>query len=136
MAEELQLEIVTPFGTTYSETVRSCVLPGEDGQFQVLNQHAPLISLIKIGAIRITDKNEKIMYLATSGGYCEIKDNDIRVIVESAEQAEEIDITRAETAKKRAEERLEVKDSGIDVKRAEMALARALNRLKIARLDK
>lgn len=136
MAEELQLEIVTPFGITYSEKVNNCVLPGEDGQFQVLNQHAPLISLIKIGAIRITELDDKNRYLATSGGYCEIKDNIIRVIVESAESAEDIDITRAETAKERAEERLEIKDQEIDPKRAEMALARALNRLKIAHFIK
>jgi F-type H+-transporting ATPase subunit epsilon len=92
--------------------------------------------LIKIGAIRVTDLNDKNMYLATSGGYCEIKDNIIRVIVESAESAEDIDISRAESAKKRAEERLEIKDQAIDLKRAEMALARALNRIKIAQFRK
>jgi F-type H+-transporting ATPase subunit epsilon len=132
MAEQLELEIVTPFGSTYTGRVLSCILPGENGQFQVLNQHAALISLVKIGAIKVTDSQEKTMYLATSGGYCEIKDNRIRVIVESAEPAESIDVNRAEAARKRAEERIVEKETEFDLKRAEMALARALNRIKIA----
>lgn len=136
MAEALQLEIVTPFGTAYSATVSSCVLPGENGQFQVLNQHAPLISLIKIGAIKVTDRADKTIYMATSGGYCEIKDNHVRVIVESAERASSINVDRAEAAKVRAEKRIEAKQSGADLRRAELALARAINRIKMAQLGK
>jgi F-type H+-transporting ATPase subunit epsilon len=135
MAEVLKLEIVTPFGITFSQPVESCVLPGEHGQFQVLTQHAPLISLIKIGAIRVTDNHANQRYLATSGGYCEVKDNKIRVIVESAEPADKINVERAEAARKRAEKRIGAKSPDVDIARAEMALKRALNRLKIARLS-
>lgn len=134
MAEVIELEIVTPFGITYSESVRSCVLPGGNGQFQVLHQHAPLISLIHIGAIKVTDQNGTIQYLATSGGYCEIKDNKVRVIVESAEPAASINTERAIAARKRAEERISKKGPDVDIQRAQMALRRALNRIKITQI--
>ncbi len=132
MADELELEIVTPFGSIYTGRVSGCILPGEDGSFQVLNRHAALISLITIGVIRVMDSGQEERYFATSGGYAEIKDNRIRVIVESAEPADTIDVTRAEGARKRAENRIKQKESGLDVRRAELALARALNRIKLA----
>ncbi|MGD9898383.1 MAG: F0F1 ATP synthase subunit epsilon [Calditrichaceae bacterium] len=134
MTSELELEIVTPFGVTYSEKVNSCVVPGEMGQFQILNNHAPLVSVVKIGVIKIEKPDGKILYLATNGGFCEVKDNVIKVIVESAELAESIDVARAEYAKKRAAERLASHASDIDYERVRFALERAINRLKVSEL--
>ncbi len=134
MATGLELQIVTPFGEKFRVAVQSCTLPGVKGQFQVLPHHADLVSLLNVGPIKFETEDNKVRYLATSGGYCEVKDNVLKIIVESAEFAEEIDVQRAENAKKRAEERLKTKQPDIDIPRAKLALARALNRLKIANL--
>ncbi|MGD9488837.1 MAG: F0F1 ATP synthase subunit epsilon [Calditrichaceae bacterium] len=134
MTSELELEIVTPFGVTYSEKVNSCVVPGEMGQFQILNNHAPLVSVVKIGVIKIEKQDGKILYLATNGGFCEVKNNLIKVIVESAELADSIDVARAENAKKRAAERLASHSTDSDFDRARLALERAINRLKVSEL--
>ncbi len=134
MTSELELEIVTPFGVTYSEKVNSCVVPGEMGQFQILNNHAPLVSVVKIGVIKIEKQDGKILYLATNGGFCEVKNNLIKVIVESAELADSIDVARAEYAKKRAAERMASHSTDTDFDRVRLALERAMNRLKVSEL--
>jgi len=131
---DLQLEIVTPFGQTFSNKVNSCTVPGEMGQFQVLKDHASMLSIVKVGLIKISENSGKTRNLSTSGGFCEIDENNIRIIVESAEFSDEIDVKRAKDAKDRAEKRLQSKINDIDEDRAKLALARALNRLKIAQL--
>lgn len=134
MSSELILEIVTPFGKTIEESIVSCTVPGAHGQFQVYKDHAALVSTVNIGSIKIEYTDAKTAYLAVSGGFCEIKDNRVAVMVETAELADQIDVARAEASKQRAEERLEGKAAQVDTLRAEMALQRALNRLQVARL--
>lgn len=134
MASDMELEIVTPFGVTYSEKVNSCVIPGEMGQFQILNNHAPLVSVVRIGVIKIEKPDGNSLYLATNGGFCEVKDNVIKVIVESAELADSIDVARAQDAQKRAAERMASNATEIDFDRARLALERAINRLKVSEL--
>jgi F-type H+-transporting ATPase subunit epsilon len=131
---DLHVEIVTPFGASYSADVKSCTLPGSAGQFQILKNHASLLSLIDIGIIKIEDASGDIKHLATSGGFCEIDKNEVRIIVEAAELSDKIDVTRAKDALERAEKRLEQKKDETDVDRAKFALARAFNRLKAAKL--
>ena len=127
---ELTIDVVTPAGVVYTGSIESCSAPGTNGQFQVLNQHASMLANIAVGEIKlVSEGREKI--LATSGGYCEVKDNKISLMVETAEFAETIDVNRARAAKERAERRLKEKE-GIDIPRAKLALARALNRLKIS----
>ena len=94
-----------------------------------------MISVVNIGQIKIEELNGKTVSLATSGGFCEVKNNQIQIIVESAEFLHEIDVARAENAKHRAEERLRDILKDIDIERAKLALARAINRLKIAQLN-
>ena len=132
MSGNLHLEIVTPFGKTFSEEVVSCVVPGVKGQFQVLTKHAPVISNITIGAIKIQNRDNSTVFVATSGGFCEVRNNEIKVIVESAEQSENIDVSRALKSKERAEERLETKSDTIDDARVKLALSRAINRIHVA----
>jgi len=132
---ELQLEIVTPFGQTYQSDVTSCTVPGAMGKFQILKDHASMLSLVNIGSIKIEESSGKTVFLATSGGFCEIDNNLIKVIVESAEFSDSIDVDRAKDARERAEKRLQSEISEIDIDRAKLALARALNRLKIAQLQ-
>lgn len=127
---DLNVEIVTPDGIAFAGTIQSCRAPGVQGQFQVLKNHADLLAVLDIGEIHMaTASGEKI--LATSGGYIEVQDNSISIVVETAETAEKIDIDRAKSAEKRARERIQKKGE-IDVVRAKLALARALNRIKVA----
>ncbi len=131
MSENLHLEIVTPFGKTFSEEVVSCVVPGVKGQFQILTNHAAVISNITIGAIKIETSAKDKVFIATSGGFCEVRNNAIKIIVESAEKSEEIDIGRALKSKERAEERLKTKSDKNDDLRAKLALTRAINRIHV-----
>lgn len=132
MASGLLLEIVTPFGKTFSQEVHSCTIPGKDGKFQVLKNHAALVAKVSVGIIKIEHVDKKAEYLATGGGFCEVKDNVIRIMVESAEFSDKIDVARAKMAKERAEKRLKIHDQHVDLDRARLSLLRALNRLKIA----
>ncbi len=131
MSGNLHLEIVTPFGKTFSEEVVSCVVPGVKGQFQILTNHAAVISNITVGAIKIETGAKDKVFIATSGGFCEVRNNEIKIIVESAEKSEDIDIGRALKSKERAEERLKTKSDKNDDLRAKLALTRAINRIHV-----
>ena len=134
MAAELVLEIVTPFGKAFSDTIHSCTIPGAYGEFQVLQNHAALVSLVSVGSVKIEKTDGTTSYMAVSGGYCEVNQNTVKVMAESAEFAEQIDVKRAEEAIKRAQKRLAERSEEIDADRARMALARAMNRLKVSQL--
>lgn len=132
MAEKNQrLEIVTPERKVFSEDVYFVVAPGAEGELGILPEHAPLITPLKIGIMRIQQEG-KTFKVAVSGGFLEVKNSKVTVLATAAERAEEIDVARAEAARERAEQRLAVKTPDIDVVRAEAALKRALNRLKAA----
>lgn len=136
MNEQLHLEIVTPFGEAFAEEVNSCVVPGVNGQFQILKNHAAVLSSITTGAIKVQTAKDLEKVFATSGGFCEVRDNKIKIIVESAEEANSISLERAEKAKIRAEERIKNKVEGLDELRAKLALGRAINRIKVANYSK
>ncbi len=105
--------------------------PGEEGGFQVLYNHAPLLSAIVVGEVKIQESDGKLARYATSGGFVEVLSNHVVLLAETAESSEEIDVRRAEEAKRRAEERLHEPAPDLDIQRARLALARALNRLRI-----
>jgi len=130
----LKINILTPAGQVYSEDITSCMIPGVEGQFQVLENHAALLSIVEIGPIKIVDANAKTIYFATSGGMCEVIDNNINLVVESAELSSQIDVKRAEDAKSRAEKRISQKSEDINIDRARLSLLRAANRLKVAQI--
>lgn len=130
MSEKTQrLEIVTPQKKVFSEDVRFVVAPGVEGELGILPDHAPLISALAIGVLRIQQegKNFKVF---VNGGFMEVINSRVTVIANSAERAENIDMNRAEAARQRAEQRLAAKTPEIDLARAELALKRALTRLK------
>jgi F-type H+-transporting ATPase subunit epsilon len=105
MAEKINLEVVTPKGAIISEKVDIVTAPGFAGEFGVLANHAPFLSTIKIGTLRY--KNDGSEHeLMVSGGFCEVSNNKITFLVESAELGHEIDVDRALQAKARAEKRL------------------------------
>ncbi|HQY20251.1 MAG TPA: F0F1 ATP synthase subunit epsilon [Ignavibacteria bacterium] len=136
MDQNLYLEIVSPVKMVYSEEVDSVTIPGTDGSFQVLKNHAALIATFSLGKIKIKKGQETIIY-STSGGIFEVKNNKAIVLAESIETVEEIDIDRAKLAKTRAEEILAMAEANEDeVRDAKDALQRAINRLKIAEKGK
>jgi F-type H+-transporting ATPase subunit epsilon len=127
-----KLEIVTPQRVVYDGSVVSFTAPGTVGSFQVLHNHAPLLSSIGIGQIKVVDDRGQEARYATSGGFVEVRENHVVTIAETAERADEIDVDRAKAALGRATMRLEEKRSDIDLVRARVALRRAQNRLTIA----
>ena len=138
MAEKIRLEIVTPKGSVFSDDVDIVTAPGYAGEFGVLANHAPLLSTIKIGVLAYKkDGKEEVMMV--SGGFCEVSNNKITFLVESAEGGADIDVDRALRAKERAEKRLaeaQRQQQTLDRVRAEAALQRALSRLKVAERGK
>lgn len=134
MAEKLQLEVVTPKGAVVSEAVDLVTAPGYAGEFGILANHAPFLSTIKIGVLSYK-KDSQTEDLMVSGGFCEVSNNKVTFLVESAERGAEIDVDRALRAKERAEKRLAeamTQREKIDRTRAEAAMQRALSRLKVA----
>ena len=127
---ELDLEIISPEKKVYSGKVKSVTIPGTKGNFQVLFNHAPLISTIEIGIIKLDLSDGSTRIFTTSGGSAEVLDNKVLILSDTVEPVESIDIERARSAKQRAEGRLTNKGLIIDVDRARVALARALNRIK------
>ncbi|OGU55049.1 MAG: ATP synthase F1 subunit epsilon [Ignavibacteria bacterium RBG_13_36_8] len=131
--KEIYVEIITPSKVGYKGEVKSITVPGMLGNFQVLFNHAPLMSTFDIGVIRIVDMKENTMNFTTSGGTVEVLSNKILLLAESFESPDEIDIKRAEESKKRAEERLKnLYNESLDFTRVEASLQRAINRTKLA----
>ncbi|HET7152744.1 MAG TPA: F0F1 ATP synthase subunit epsilon [Candidatus Kapabacteria bacterium] len=126
-------ELITPDRTLFSGEVRSVTIPGVVGNFQVLRSHAPLITSLEIGRIRLRDKADATHDFATSGGFVEVKNNVCTLIAETAEPADGIDVDRAKRAKERAEQRIKAQRSEqVDPHRARTAFLRAINRIKVA----
>jgi F-type H+-transporting ATPase subunit epsilon len=127
-----RLEIVTPNKVVFSGDVTSFSAPGVMGGFQVLRNHAPLLSNIAVGEVKVVDAAGSESRYATSGGFVEVHENKLVMLAETAERSDEIDVTRAEAARERARKRIADKEAGTDIERARLALHRALNRLKVA----
>jgi F-type H+-transporting ATPase subunit epsilon len=130
--KSFKLEIVTPKKIVFSGEVISFSAPGVMGGFQVLKSHAPLLSNIAIGEVKLVDVSGTEIHYATSGGFVEVHENKVMLLAETAERSDEIDVQRAESARDRARTRLKEKVEETDVDRARLALFRAMNRLKVA----
>jgi F-type H+-transporting ATPase subunit epsilon len=127
---KLQLEIVTPDRSLVREDVNEVELPGSEGYFGVLPGHTPLLSTLKVGELWYRVGTER-RYLAVAGGFVEVLPDRVTVLADIGERAEDIDLARAEAAKRRAEERL-AKAIDIDIERARFALLKSLIRLQVA----
>jgi F-type H+-transporting ATPase subunit epsilon len=126
-----RLDIVTAEREVFSDDVDEVVAPGVEGQLGILPHHAPLMTTILPGELLVKKGGEEF-YLAISGGFIEVRPDRIIILADAAERVEEIDIARAEEAKRRAEARLAEKAPGVDTARAEAALRRSLIRLQVA----
>ena len=127
----LYLEIITPAKIVFKGNIESVTIPGVEGSFQVLKNHAPLISIFEIGLVKIKVDSNTTKYYATGGGTVEVLNNNVLVLADSLEAVEEIDVERAKRAKERAMEKLTLKTEDTDIERARVALAKAVNRLTL-----
>jgi len=127
----LYLEIITPAKIVFKGNIESVTIPGVEGSFQVLKNHAPLISIFEIGLVKIKVDAKTTKYYATGGGTVEVLNNNVLVLADSLEAVEEIDVERAKRAKERAMEKLTLKTEDTDIERARVALAKAVNRLTL-----
>jgi F-type H+-transporting ATPase subunit epsilon len=132
LAPSIRLEIVTPERVIYSDEVDAVIAPGVEGQLGILPHHAPLITMLQAGELRVR-KGEEEICIAVFGGFLEVRPDRVIVLADAAERAEEIDAARAEEAKRRAEQALaNRKVSQADKARAEAALRRSLVEIKVA----
>jgi F-type H+-transporting ATPase subunit epsilon len=128
----LKIDIVTAERIVYSAEVDTVIAPGAEGQLGILPHHAPLMTILQAGEL-IVRKGGQEEIMAISGGFLEVRPDRVIVLADQAERAEEIDVSRAAEARKRAEERLAGrKETGEDTARIEAALRRALVRLSVA----
>ena len=127
--------ILTRAGELFCAEVVSAIIPGADGYFGVKANHAPLVATLAIGEVSATMPDGLRRYFAVSGGVVEVRDNELVILADIGERAEDIDVPRAEGAAERAWVRLRGAGEGkrVDITRAQIALARALNRLRVAR---
>lgn len=131
----MKLEIVAPDKIFFQGEVEMLIVRATTGDMAILYHHEPCVCLLEIGKFKVINGDETRIG-TVSGGFLRVEPEKITMIVEAVEWADEIDFVRAESAKLRAEERLQSKgNSDIDVFRAELALRRALNRLKVRDLN-
>jgi F-type H+-transporting ATPase subunit epsilon len=131
---KIQFKIVTPERSVYEAEVEQATLPVADGEVTILPNHRAYIAALKPGEI-VIKKNEADVHLAISGGFIEFANNTLTVLADTAEQAEEIDIKRAEEARGRAEElkKQKVSMSEFEYARVAAAVEKEMVRLKVAR---
>ena len=127
----IKVDVVTAEKLVFSDDVDVVVAPGIEGELGILPRHESLMTILRPGELRIRKGTEETS-LAVTGGFLEVQPNHITVLADAAERADEIDLARAEAAKKRAEDRLSHKTDEVDAARAEAALQRSMIRIRIA----
>jgi len=132
MANRLQLQIITPDKTAYSEEVDMVTLPGVEGQMGIYPQHVPLMTQMVPGEI-IVQKDGRDYYLAVGEGLVEITGDHVAILTDMAIAAEQIDEAKAEEARQRAEARLREKLSDEEVASTNASMARSLAQLHVKR---
>jgi F-type H+-transporting ATPase subunit epsilon len=130
------LDIVTLKKVAFSEEIKSVNAPGTEGYFSILVNHTPFVSSLKAGIIKVTRPSGEILTLSASGGFLMTDGKKVILLADAVEHPKEIDVTRAQAAKERAEKRLAERTPEINIDRARLALLRALNRLKVAEFVK
>ena len=131
MELRMKLKIITHERIVFEGEVDELVLQTKGGQIGILKDHVPLTTALDIGVTK-AKIGDKYKYFATMGGIFQFKDNIATILTDVCEDGCDIDVTRANNAKQRAESRLADNDAKIDAERAQAALARSLARLKAA----
>ena len=127
----IQLQIVSADRSLLNETVDEVVIPGFDGYFGVLPGHTPFLAVLQVGELWYRQGQQK-HYISIAFGFAEVLPDRVTILAQIAETADEIDLARAEAAKKRAEERLARPTVDMDAERARISLLKSLIRLQVA----
>src|SRR4030088_2400232 len=127
----LQLQIVSADRSLVNEQVDEVQIPGADGYLGILPGHTPLLTTLQVGTLWYRQGPEK-HYLAIAFGFAEVQPDRVTILAQIAEKAEEIDVARAEAAKKRAEERIVQSTVDMDAERARISLMKPLIRLQVS----
>lgn len=127
----LRLEITTAERLIFTDDVNIVIAPGIEGQLGILPHHTPLMTMLMPGEL-IARKDGEEFAMCITGGFLEVRPDKVVILADACERVEEIDIERAEAARKRAEERLKSVTPEVDLARAQVALQRSLVRLKVA----
>ncbi|RSL29672.1 F0F1 ATP synthase subunit epsilon [Salibacterium salarium] len=128
----ISVNVVTPDGAIYEGDMEMVSVRAQSGELGILPGHIPLVAPLAVGAVRLKYE-AKIDLVSVSGGFIEVRPDNVTILAEAAEAPSNIDVERAQQAKKRAEDRLErAKQEEIDFKRAQLALERARTRLEVA----
>jgi F-type H+-transporting ATPase subunit epsilon len=127
----LQLEIVSADRSLVKEQVDEVQIPGADGYLGVLPGHTPLLTTLHVGQLWYRQGQDK-HYLSIAFGFAEVQPDRVTILAQIAERADEIDVARAEAAKRRAEDRLAKATVDMDFERARIALLKSLIRLQVA----
>ncbi|HCX04470.1 MAG TPA: F0F1 ATP synthase subunit epsilon [Clostridiales bacterium] len=130
---KVKLQILTPEKNFFEGEVQLVVVKGVEGSMGIMYDHEPFVTPLGIGPIKILQDN-RIKHAAISQGYVEVMEEKIVILADTAEWPEDIDISRAEEAKKRAEKRLSKKENHIELLKAEIALKKAINRINVAKM--
>ena len=127
----LDLQVVTPDRLIVQEQVDEVEIPGAEGYFGVLPGHTPLLASLAVGELWYRKGQEKF-YLSLAFGFAEVLPDRVTILARLAERAEDIDVERAEQARRRAEERLAQSKSDFDYERARIALTKSIMRLQVS----
>ena len=127
---KIKFKIVTPERTVFEDQIDQVTLPTQEGEITVLPEHIPLIAVLAPGELTVKQDGKEIA-MAVSGGIIEVRKNELTILADTAERAEEIDIKRAEEARERAEK---LKDEKIRMDETEYAAVAALMERNLARI--
>jgi F-type H+-transporting ATPase subunit epsilon len=134
MEKALQVDIVTPQGSVYSGVVAAVTVPGTVAPFQVLYNHAPIISSLEPGIVKLLLADLSPRYYVVGGGFVEVLHNHVTVLVDQVEPAERIDLQEAQQQVRQAQQRLASAQTLEEARQARRELHRAELRLRAARL--
>ena len=131
--ETIKVSVVTPDGPVYESDVEMVITKAQSGELGILPGHISMVAPLEIGVVRLFKSGSKEEDLvAVSGGFLEVRPDQVTILAQAAEKAEDIDVERALRAKERAEQRMrDQKAEHTDFRRAELALQRAINRLTV-----
>lgn len=126
----LNVSIVTPDGPVYEGNANMVIARTKAGELGILYGHVPLVAPLNIDIVRIKSEDSE-EWVAVNGGFMEVNGEEVNILADTAEREQDIDINRAEKAKERAEQELQLaKDQKVDKLMAELALRRAINRIQ------
>jgi len=133
--DKLNVTMASPASKPLEMEADELIVPGADGLFTLLPGHTPLLSTLSTGVLVLHGTDGSQHFYAVNGGFAEVVHNKVLILAHTIESADQIDVSRAEEARERAERRLNQRDEEIDMSRAEAALFRSLARLKASRKE-